>query len=217
MLENPDWSDFQKWSPTITVMYSNNLSLVSGMRETISGTRWEKHLEKFPAKNATVVRQAYALSLYEKTTGRLLSDGDTFLEFGGGYGELARLVFMELEPGEFTIYDFPELSILQEWYLDKYVGSSKIKCVSEVQRVRGLTPTVFVSMTGLSEAPEYTRRHFLGCFRAESILLQYQKKWWGCNNEELFSTFAYGTYCDIKKTKTPNRVAHTFLIAHNPK
>ena len=67
--------------------------------------------------SGNLLYQAYHVCRFEEVTGARLSEVDFILEFGGGYGALCRLVCALGFRGTYAIYDFPEFSALQQFYL----------------------------------------------------------------------------------------------------
>jgi hypothetical protein len=67
--------------------------------------------------SGNLLYQGYQACRFEDVTGARLSDADFILEFGGGYGAFCRLVYALGFRGTYVIYDFPEFSALQRFYL----------------------------------------------------------------------------------------------------
>ena len=213
--DNDDWSGFKKWPPVQSTMYSNNRDLITRMIEYMGDSRWAKLVDGFPNEECTVVRHAYFLTLYERVMERELCADDTFIEFGGGYGEMPRLISMIFIPKQYIVYDFPEVGLLQKWYWDKNIkmGRDRVSTTYNMQDIRGMKPTVFFSFTGISEAPAYTQRYFLDSVSPESMLIQYQPKWGGNDNDKFFTEFAEQEFSEMVKVATPNYASHQNLIA----
>ena len=70
--------------------------------------------------SGNLLYQAYHVCRFEDETGARLPDVDFILEFGGGYGALCRLVYALGFRGTYAIYDFPEFSALQRFYLQAH-------------------------------------------------------------------------------------------------
>jgi len=71
----------------------------------------------YPTSSGNLLYQAYQMCRFEDVTGARLPDVEFILEFGGGYGALCRLVYTLGFRGTYAIYDFPEFSALQQFYL----------------------------------------------------------------------------------------------------
>jgi hypothetical protein len=72
---------------------------------------------EYRSTSGNLLNQAYQVCRFEDVTGARLPDADFILEFGGGYGALCRLVYALGFRGTYAIYDFPEFSALQQFYL----------------------------------------------------------------------------------------------------
>ncbi|HMH49139.1 MAG TPA: hypothetical protein VK548_02825 [Candidatus Acidoferrum sp.] len=95
--------------------------------------------------SGNLLTQAYHVCRFEDVTGARLPDIDFILEFGGGYGALCRLVHTLGFRGTYAIYDFPEFSALQEFYLRAHRVS-----VGTGPRIETDRPTV-VTLSTLGE------------------------------------------------------------------
>ena len=192
--------------------------MVKEEREYLNKTRWKGELAMFDSGNSTAVSQMYNLALYEEVTGKQLSDGDKILEFGGGYGEMANIVYRDIDTDYYIVYDFPELGILQRWYWKEVCGIERIPhTTNDIVQVTGALPDLFISLCGISEAPQPFKSEFLDAVWPSSVLLQYQGAWEGDNNIEIFTEFAESRFKNVYHDKRPNRVGHCILIAWDPK
>lgn len=131
-----------------------------------------------------LIHQAYHLYLWEKTTGQRVSDLDSIVEFGGGYGAMAlvahRLGFM----GKYVIYDLPEFSLLQEWFLSQ-VGIESVEFETDIT-ARRLVPDLLIACYSLSECDLVTCENFLANVRPKSCLFLYSGKWESYDNVTRF-------------------------------
>jgi hypothetical protein len=84
----------------------------------------------FPRHRASAnsVHQLYHLARYEEATGMRARDFPTVVEWGGGYGSLAR-IFRRLPggPQTYSIVDLPLLSCLQWLYLSTVLGPDEVR------------------------------------------------------------------------------------------
>ena len=121
--------------------------------------------------------------ILEHYRGRL-PDPLTVVEFGGGYGNLARIFKMAYPRATYCIIDFPELLLLQSLYLRLNFATGDVILqqsvpvtikpgafnLMPVYSVAGcaISGNLFISTFGLSESPEYVqelviRKRFFGC------------------------------------------------------
>ena len=85
------------------------------LRENRAGLPMPSHV--YPRTSGTLIHHAYHLHRFERTTGRTIATFTGIVEFGGGYGSMARLVARLGFRGRYHIHDLPEFSALQRFYL----------------------------------------------------------------------------------------------------
>lgn len=71
----------------------------------------------YPKSSGNTIHLTYIISKFEEKTGKNFTDLDFIFEFGGGYGNLCRLIHKLGFHGKYIIFDFPVFSALQEFYL----------------------------------------------------------------------------------------------------
>jgi len=94
--------------------------------------------------SGNLLAQAYHICRFEDLTGARLSDVDFIVEFGGGYGALCRLLCTLGFRGTYAIFDFPEFSALQRFYLRAH----GLPVVERSRREPGRPEIVTVSTAG---------------------------------------------------------------------
>lgn len=149
---HPDWPS--RWRPAI--------------RESAVGD--PRPFFDYRPSSGNLLHQAYQVCRFEDLTRVRLSDVDFILEFGGGYGALCRLVHALGFRGTYAIYDFPEFTALQRFYLRAHglrvapgprvePGRPGIVTVSTLGELdaalegRRPGPAALVGLWSLSEAP----------------------------------------------------------------
>jgi hypothetical protein len=149
----------------------------------------------FRGRRASVnsVHQLYHLASYQKKTGVRPRDLGSVLEWGGGYGSLAR-IFRKLPGGRltYTVVDLPLFSCLQWLYLGSIFGRDAVRLLERpddrvvegvinlvpagLARPELVSPDLFVSTWALSEsaltAQERVTREWRW-FGAERLLVAY--------------------------------------------
>lgn len=153
---HPDWSS--RWRPALRE------SAVGDPRPFVDDRR----------SSGNLVHQAYQWCRFEDVTHTRLTDVEFILEFGGGYGALCRLAWALGFRGAYAIYDFPEFSALQRFYLRAHglpaseepragsdrpgiVTLSTIGELDELLARRRPTRAAFVALWSLSETPPALR------------------------------------------------------------
>jgi hypothetical protein len=177
---------FLRW-PVLRPMYKRDAPYLASWFECLRThrdwpSRWRPALLESPvgdprpfvddrSTSGNLVKQAYHVCRFEDVTGARLADADFILEFGGGYGALCRLAFALGFRGTYALYDFPEFSALQDFYLRAHgLPTAEESSPREPGRARVLTLSslpeldellerrppgraTFVALWSLSETP----------------------------------------------------------------
>lgn len=139
------------------------------------------------------VHHLYHLAKYKSTTGRSAADVDTVVEWGGGYGNMARLFkLLAPKPQTYIIVDTPLISCLQWLYLSSVLGQEEVNLISQpggspmpgkinLVPLGSLKPgqlkaDLFLSTWALSESSKYSQDYVAGekWFGAKHLLLAFQ-------------------------------------------
>jgi hypothetical protein len=140
------------------------------------------------------IHHAYHLERFREATGIAPGEFGTVVEWGGGYGNLARLVTRSATVDQtYVVVDNPLFSALQWLYLTSVFGEEKVSLLSAggdgiVAGALNLVPTglletiddlhadLFISTWALSESAPAALEHVLerDWFRAPHLLLAYR-------------------------------------------
>jgi len=160
---------------------------------------------KYPESSGTLIHHAYHVAQLMDRTGIRVEDLALVVEFGGGYGSMCRL-FRNLGcRGRYVIFDFPELSALQRFYLkllefnistvnSREVESNSIACVSNIEELKlaignivDLHNALFIATWSLSEAPVSVRNQILPMVADfGTFLIAYQRRFGEVDNVAFF-------------------------------
>jgi len=173
----------------------------SGLRETSVGgptPYW-----RLPWSSGNTIHHAYHLCRFSEATQARFEDLRFVFEFGGGYGNLCRLLFKLGFKGHYVIFDLPHFSALQRFYLDA-VGltgnasarpiGGQVTCVSRVdeaarilQSAKPNDDSLFIGTWSLSETP-LAGRNWIEQYlvRFSHILVAYQNEFCGIDNSDYF-------------------------------
>lgn len=164
----------------------------------------------YPWTSGNLIHLEYHLHQFEDLTGFDPAGIDFLLEFGGGYGNLCRLIHRREFSGAYFIYDLPELSILQRYYLrsvgieaqlvgqdvaPEQVPETGIFLVSDLATLerclqKKRTQSMFAATWSLSETPVAFRAEFLQCAGTfDYYLIGYQDGFNEVNNTVYFQEF----------------------------
>jgi len=138
------------------------------------------------------IHHAYHLASYKTTVGKSFESFGNIVEWGGGYGDMARLIRRLNAECTYTIIDLPELSALQYIYLHTLLGDDVNLITSENRQVKHgkvnivpvgrimngetiLSAQAFLSTWAITESPpdaqEFISKNAF--FGARSVLLAY--------------------------------------------
>lgn len=171
LLWSEDWAT--RWAPAI--------------KESAVGS--PPRMRGHPETSPTLVHHAHHMQQFEESTGEKLSDCDTIVEFGGGYGSFCRLAYALGFQGTYIIYDLPPLGALQRHFL-RSVGLdlSSIKTISDIKDLPEVSGRVgFVATWSLNEAPIEVRETFIPlCQRVDQFLVAHDVAFEGIDNAQYF-------------------------------
>lgn len=129
-----------------------------------------------------MIHQAYHIQMWEQVTGQRIAALDTIVEFGGGYGAMALLCHRLGFEGKYVIYDLPEFSLLQEYYLSHFGLLHKVEW-NPKRKPRNAD--LFMALYSLSEV-EPSKRDDGFLDSAKSCLLLYSGQWQEWDNVAYF-------------------------------
>lgn len=177
--------------------------------------------------STNLIHQAYSLS--QLNFGLDISKLDTILEFGGGYGAMCLLCRRLGFKGRYIIYDLPEFSLLQRYYLSCHnveaeywaAWSKPGLVVKNMELLIPFTESPFIKsidlligLWSLSEVDDLNfRSHFLGWYSARNYLFAYGRTWHGINNAEWFDLVQHKLW-EVKwsSKQIDHLPAHYYLI-----
>jgi hypothetical protein len=139
------------------------------------------------------LKSNHHIETYQQLTSKNILDYDRIVEFGGGTGDLSKLIFDLGYDGEYCIYDIPEVLEIQKLnfipYNKKPIFTSNIPKYSK--------NTLFISTWGFSEVPLLLRNKFLDSLQPENWLITTQRNIFGINNDLYFDSW------DGKRSEIP--------------
>jgi hypothetical protein len=120
------------------------------------------------------IHQGFHIMNWENYTGKSIENAEKIVEFGGGYGRLCSMIHDLGFEGEYYIYDQPEFSYLQEYYLSNQ-GVFDVNYMIMDDWNRFPPPPkdvdVLLGMNSLDEVTESTRVAFINAVDADSVML----------------------------------------------
>lgn len=187
-----------------------------------------------PASSGNLLHHCYHVLRFEEATGADAAKLELVVEFGGGYGSMCRLFHRLGFRGRYFIYDFPEFSALQRYFL-KSLGlpvrdpangfaESGIYLLSDLDQLRCAladrpvpAASAFIATWSLSESPPELRERFLPLVADFGYhLIAFQDRFGEVDNRAWFDQFARSTAAQIDWT--PKTLRHlpcnNYLFGH---
>jgi hypothetical protein len=224
LLLREDPAKFLTWRPIISTMFIDCADYASTELEELRRTphwsdRWRPALREddiglplpsksYPLSSDNRITQAYHLLQFETTTRKRIDQFAHILEFGGGYGSLARTCIRLGFSGSYHIHDLPELAALQRYYLSialnrsitdlhlnrPYITSSDDAALAIAMAGQGdPSKRAFIANWSFSETPLDVRDRWLAVLAQFSwFLIGYQHDFDGIDNRRWFSTLVAG-------------------------
>lgn len=212
-----DWSQFRTWPTVVCALYSRSESPEFQEEKRQCNAKWAKLLNHFDPDNGTVIRQAFTLSLLEEVTGIDAAKVESIIEFGAGYGEMFNYLALAGFKGKYYIYDFPELIALQKYYFSRRrINTSNITWIDSAYKLVTsdwtAMPELSIAVCSLSEAEIPLRQVYVGTIVSPYMIIRYQKKWDGNDNDVWFPEYADYTYDHFAIVEAPLFPKHAYVI-----
>jgi hypothetical protein len=182
----PDWSD--RWR--------------HALRESTLGR--PRPFPRFPWSSSALIHLAYHACRFEEATGRPLDRYGFILEFGGGYGGMCRLAHDLGFRGEYWIYDLPEVTALQRFFL-RTIGihaenedsrGGAVMTFSDPSRLcsalakRRHAESAFIAAWSLGETPICLRNRILPAVSSfDAFFIGYTEQFGDIDNTAFFRTW----------------------------
>ena len=129
-----DPREFLRWDVVRKTMFVGNAEYINVELKYLKShrewdTRWKKAIFESPQgcpapyyrymkSSGNLIHHAYHLARFEDKTRLRINQLNCIFEFGGGYGSMCRLVHQLGFKGKYIIYDLPNFSHLQRYYLN---------------------------------------------------------------------------------------------------
>ena len=187
-----DPSEFLTWPGLIMTMFVGNAPYID-LEVGQLPSEFRYHLEEPAIGNPTIydradcpitsgnlIHQMYHFYQWEKNAKRWLPELETIVEIGGGYGAMALICHRLGFRGRYIIYDLPEFSLLQQYYLSN-VGIDGIEFRTQIDKQMD-TADLLIGLYSLNEMPLHTRSAIIDLCPAQSYLIAYGANWGGVDN-----------------------------------
>lgn len=138
----------------------------------------------YPQSSTNLINQAYSLMLFLENSNIEISGLRRIFEFGGGYGSLCRLIYKAGFKGEYIIYDLPEITMLQAYFLKNTVPEADYFLINEI--TRSFDADLFIGLWSLSEVFEALRNQVFSLVPSNNYMLAFQDEFEGIDNFSYF-------------------------------
>ncbi len=234
LLKNNDPREFLRWDVILETMYAFDAPYSkSEFNSLINNPKWESIWKDaireceighpypyylFPDSSENLIHHAYHVLRFEIETKALIKDCDLIFEFGGGYGSMCRLIYKLGFKGKYIIFDFPEFSALQTYFLKSLglnvynsdtfnANQSGVLCISDIDMLRQIidnhnsdsTNSLFLATWSISETPLSVRDTIFDITKQFAFyLIAYQQSFGEVNNKEYFRKWKSEYSLDMK-------------------
>jgi hypothetical protein len=171
----------------------------------------------FTASSGNLIHHAYSLFKFLKANNLVIANLKSIFEFGGGYGSFCRLCYKLGFKGEYLIFDLPEYTIFQQYYLsslklnlkvvlNKVVrAENTVSLISDLEQIPSQNYDTFFALWSISETPFELRDNFFKRVSFSNVFIAYQNDFYGTNNKDYFS---------VLENRMPEMAWKTLPISH---
>lgn len=197
ILEN-DPRNFLRWDPIVgSMFYGGNKCELDYLMEN-NWSKWSQAITEtgvgnpprfkyYKKSSGNLIHTAYNLSRlvdYYKIDVKKLH---TIIEFGAGYGCMAKLINNLGFTGKYVICDILEFLALQKYYLRSTDTNGDFHLINQVEKLEDSNPDIFIAMWSLSESPVELRNEFLKKIgKPKYVLIGYQANFESVDNIKYF-------------------------------
>jgi hypothetical protein len=194
---NDDITKFLSWNVMTETMYVVNSPYAFYEHSFLAMSRYKTCLVASPVGGPSAsachpqscdnhIHTAYHLLKFESLARMPIEANKSVIEFGGGYGCMANIV-KHVSPGtKYYIYDFPEFSLIQKYYLEQN-GIHDVVFVNDIEKIDKNDFDLLIATWSLSESPAEVREKFMRYVTPRNFLIAFQQKFEKVDNEVFFS------------------------------
>jgi hypothetical protein len=232
LLAGGDPRRFLEWQVIRNTMFITNTPYVRRELDALKKaadwqSRWRPVLKEDAAgcpsrfrwrlsSSGSLIHYAYHVHAIAPMLGRRVDQFDRIVEFGGGYGGFCRVLWRLGFRGRYVIFDLPEFSALQRYYLQS-VGvplatasrPNGVHCISDAADLAAEAAPgegLFIGLWSISETPVDFRRNILQAVGGLGhFLIAYQGQFGEVDNVQFFTDWSAGQK-RLKWTESP--IAH---------
>jgi hypothetical protein len=185
------------------------------LREDVAGH--PPRLGFYPRSSGNLAHHAYHIARFAALGGEFPPGRDALVEFGGGYGSMARLFHRLGFSGRYVIFDLPHFSALQRFFLSMNgiplvsvgelgPGEAGVACISNVADLRTFVEAMhaddrsaFLATWSFSETPLAVRERIEPLLpRFDSFYIAFQDRFREVDNISYFERLRATTSADVR-------------------
>lgn len=217
--ENPE--EFLKWSTVEGTMYVGDFSITREVYQRLhDDPNWDMWyntindpkfgaptpFEPCPRTSGNYVWQASMLNDFMLLTGIDIRALDSIMEFGGGYGAMCNVARQWGFKGDYHLYDLPEVSLLQEYYLSNIGVEAQFHTLPPKIDV-----DLVIAISSLSETPPKIRDSFLANVKARYYFIRFQDVFFDVDNHAYLYEWARNNLHNWTLCRTEMKT-HWYLV-----
>lgn len=196
LIESNDLSTFMTWDVLINTMIAgvDNVE-IDYLTKSNHWDFWVKNLEETVLKpnshpthqfsSTNNLHHAYSLQVLVDKVGKELTSFNFVTEFGGGYGNMGRLFKKINKNVVYNIYDIPEFSTIQQYYL-KENGVHDVVLLNNNDVINQVPEkSLFLALWSISETPVANRINYINnlkMFDYDTIFIAMGETFYNENN-----------------------------------
>lgn len=188
-----DPSDFLTWPGLVGTMFVGNAPYIDyevdqlpiiGYRDHLEEPQignpilYDRYLQDTTSTSGNLIHQAYHLYQWD---GGWLPELETIIEIGGGYGAMALICHRLGFRGRYIIYDLPEFSLLQQYYLSNVGVDNVVEFKTKIDKP--IEADLLIGLYSLNEMPLIARDTIIESCPSKSYLIAYGANWGGVDNQ----------------------------------
>lgn len=192
-----DPRNFLRWPPVTGSMFFGDKHEL----DELMGTDWDKwsrlinetwvgnppRYKYYKKSSVNLIHTAYNVSRLLKHCDIDFKNFKKIIEFGGGYGCMAKFMTDLGFTGKYIIFDIPEYLALQKYYLASTKTTGNFNFIDQTEKLEDSNPDLFIATWSLSETPFELRKAFWGKIgKPANILIAYQESFESRDNIEYF-------------------------------
>ena len=196
-----DPRNFLRWEPIINSMFHNANKCELDYLMSSGWDKWSLAITEtwvgnpprytyYKKSSGNLIHTAYNLSRLVDHYKIDIKKTDKIIEFGAGYGCLAKLINNLSFNGKYVIFDIPEFLALQKYYLRSTDTKGNFDFIDQIEKLENSNPDIFIATWSLSESPIELRDEFLRKIgKPQYALMAYQANFESIDNIKYFREY----------------------------